>query len=87
MAKDDVYRTKKKDGVLVAPDFREKLIQNNPKYSSGYTNYEQYYTDLDGFWRTLYHSNPPKEYFERAYSDTTPNKHVYEYKECVLAEK
>lgn len=37
--------------------------QNNPDfYPTGYTGYEQYYTDMQGFWRQLY--NPEYEYEE-----------------------
>ena len=37
--------------------------QNNPDfYPTGYTGYEQYYTDMGGFWRQLY--NPEYEYDE-----------------------
>lgn len=36
-------------------DFLSKIAANNPKYCPlGYTGYEQYYTDIQGFWRTLY---------------------------------
>lgn len=36
-------------------DFLAKIAANNPKeYPLGYTGYEQYYTDMQGFWRDLY---------------------------------
>ena len=48
-------------------DFSGKLVINNPDhflaavaernpyyYGTGYTGYEQYYTDMQGFWRQLY---------------------------------
>lgn len=36
-------------------DFLYKLANNNKDYyPSGYTGYEQYYTDIQGFWRQLY---------------------------------
>ena len=36
-------------------DFYVKISKNNNKYyPDGYTGYEQYYTDMDGFWRQLY---------------------------------
>ena len=41
-----------------ADTFIQKLQENNPDYESlilyGRTGYEQYYTDLQGFWRYLY---------------------------------
>lgn len=37
-------------------DFTLKISQNNPShYPSGQTGYEQYYIDLEGFWRQLYY--------------------------------
>ena len=36
-------------------DFLYTVRKNNPiTCPSGYTGYEQYYTDIEGFWRTLY---------------------------------
>lgn len=36
-------------------DFYVMISKNNQEYyPSGYTGYEQYYTDMDGFWRQLY---------------------------------
>lgn len=35
-------------------DFLYNLAQANPQYPDGHTGYEQYYTDLEGFWRLLY---------------------------------
>ena len=41
-------------------DFLPTIAKNNPVfYPSGYTGYEQYYTDMQGFWRQLY--NPDAE--------------------------
>ncbi len=37
-------------------DFEVRLAANNtPLYPRGVTGYEQYYTDLEGFWRQLYY--------------------------------
>lgn len=42
-------------------DFVSRIAKNNPiDYPTGYTGYEPYYTDLDGFWRQLY--NPGLEW-------------------------
>lgn len=36
-------------------DFLSVIAKNNPDdYPTGYTGYEKYYTDLQGFWRQLY---------------------------------
>lgn len=40
-------------------DFDVVLHNNNPSYKFGKTGYEQYYTDMIGFWRLLY--NPSEE--------------------------
>lgn len=40
-------------------DFLYQVAQKNIGfYPSGQTGYERYYTDLNGFWRTLYDPNP-----------------------------
>lgn len=45
------------------PDYIQKISENNPKLlKNGKTGYEQYYTDLQGFWRQLY--NPDTIYDE-----------------------
>ena len=35
-------------------NYYSNLVSNNPDYVSGKTGYEQYYSDLLGFWRQLY---------------------------------
>ena len=35
-------------------DFYQLIAKNNPSFIDGHTGYEQYYTELLGFWRTLY---------------------------------
>ena len=35
-------------------DFFLRISNCNPDYINGRTNYEQYYTDIEGFWRELY---------------------------------
>lgn len=35
-------------------DFEARVAAANPHYPSGITGYEQYYIDLQGFWRDLY---------------------------------
>ena len=45
--------------VLSDPDDFLWLVSqlNRDKYPNGYTGYEQYYTDMQGFWRQLYNPN------------------------------
>ena len=41
-------------------DFRQRLIDANADdelYTNGITHYEQYYRDIEGFWRNLYNPN------------------------------
>ena len=43
--------------------FLSKIIQaNGDLYPTGITGYEQYYIDLQGFWRQLYNTNPEGNY-------------------------
>lgn len=37
--------------------FEERVARYNPEYPTGRTGYEQYYTDIYGFWRDLYYPN------------------------------
>lgn len=43
-------------------DFLFKLAAANPHYPTGRTGYEQYYTDMEGFWRDIYNSEPEPNY-------------------------
>lgn len=57
--------------LLTSPDtFLYEVGKRNPYYyPTGYTGYEQYYTDLQGFWRQLYNPNyvPVLKYSEGQY--------------------
>ena len=45
-------------------DFYTKLIRNNPHhYPTGMTGYEQFYTDIQGFWRQMYDPLPTVKYY------------------------
>lgn len=39
-------------------DYLIKIEEKNPEFIDGRTGYEQYYSDLQGFWRQLYNPNP-----------------------------
>ena len=43
-------------------DFLSRVAEMNPQYPDGHTGYEQYYIDLEGFWRLLYDPNPKIKY-------------------------
>ena len=36
------------------PDFEDRVFRNNPTFIGGKTGYENYYTDIFGFWRDIY---------------------------------
>lgn len=42
-------------------DFELRIIAVNPDYPTGRTGYEQYYTDIIGFWRKLYNPHIGEE--------------------------
>lgn len=39
-------------------DFLYRIENFNPTFTHGRTGYEQYYSDMQGFWRDLYNPNP-----------------------------
>lgn len=51
-------------------NFELKVGKANPEYPTGKTGYEQYYTDMEGFWRQLYDPSLPSEDY---YSDPSSN--------------
>ena len=58
-------------------DFLYNLAQANPQYPNGRTGYEQYYTDIEGFWRILYNPNPDIKYNIINYNNIVDNKNLY----------
>lgn len=51
-------------------DYELKIAENNaPLYSTGQTGYEQYYIDMQGFWRELYNLNPTEAEIADYYLD------------------
>lgn len=61
-------------------DFDVVLHNNNPSYKFGKTGYEQYYTDMFGFWRLLY--NPSEDADKEIYwIEKTENQSDEEFKE------
>ena len=63
------------DMVINNPDhfLAEVAERNIDMYPSGYTGYEQYYTDMQGFWRQIYNPDyvPQVEYASGYYSSAT----------------
>lgn len=68
----------------------ETLIrENNPDhYPTGYTGYEQFYLDIQGFWRQLYNLDPPPKYYQYLYdtNDTVREFTPLNDKEQVIEE-
>ena len=69
-------------------DFLAKVAQNNSLlYPTGYTGYEQYYTDINSFWRDLYdldyaaHGDYKVTYVTRSTFDSK-KKDIYRYIQC-----
>lgn len=54
-------------------DFLLNVFEKNPNFINGKTGYEQYYIDLEGFWRLLY--NPAADADENIYYKTGKNKY------------
>lgn len=49
--------------ILSVDNFLQEVAANNMDYyPTGYTKYEQYYTDMQGFWRQLYNPHPTISY-------------------------
>ena len=64
-------------------DFETLIAQNNPDfYPTGKTGYEQYYIDLEGFWRQLYRTKIDDEDADDFYQNNEEHpgwaKKVYE---------
>ena len=52
--------------------FEAKVAAANPDlYPTGKTGYEQYYTDMEGFWRQLYNPDYEAEYAARTFTEDT----------------
>ena len=68
----------------INPNYSELLEAANPgMVSNGRTGYEQYYTDVLGFWHYLYEPNQEiaiKEYARVSFNDATVNKYWYPWK-------
>lgn len=81
-------------------DFYKQIIQNNlnengmPLYPTGRTNYEQYYTDILGFWREIFspieitNKENKKGFFRQVLlSPNTYKRNTYYLKEDIEEEK
>ena len=71
----DYYKHNQEDEFLVTLARRNTIIDDNgEQYCScleGKTGYEQYYIDMEAFWRELYNPNPPISYTINGGSYTT----------------
>ena len=58
-------------------DFYTKLIRNNPyHYPTGMTGYEQFYTDIQGFWRQMYDPLPTVKYYQYYYGSGSDKEFI-----------
>ena len=64
--------------VRLAEANAAKNLGEESFYQNGVTGYEQYYTDLQGFWRQLYNPNP-EPYYEEFYVKN--DQDIFEYKD------
>lgn len=70
-------------------NFEYEIAQANPiDYPTGITGYEQYYTDLQGFWRQLYNPSPKDDEVDLYYTHPSDDhlywrKDVYEHPEAL----
>jgi hypothetical protein len=56
-------------------DFLLDIAEKNPQWPTGKTGYEQYYIDLEGYWRQLYDPNPDMDTMDITYEDITTVLH------------
>lgn len=58
-------------------DFYVNLIRNNAdEYPTGITGYEQFYTDMQAFWRDMYDPAPLKSFYEYYYGTDSEKQFV-----------
>ena len=68
-----------KNSNWTTDDFCLRVAAANPNlYPSGKTGYEQYYTDIQGFWRILYDPEPEASYEEIGASEVATNGDGYQ---------
>ena len=60
----------------IAENFTSLIARNNPNYyPTGYTGYEHYYVDMEGFWRELY--NPDCESIDNKPDNKLSDSTIY----------
>ena len=50
-------------------DYGVQITRYNPQWPTGKTGYEQYYIDLEGYWRLLYNPAPEMKIMDISYED------------------
>lgn len=66
---DDFYKHKEEI------DFYKKIEEANPQFINGKTGYEQYYEDIQGFWRQLYNPYPSLKEQDNYYPENNTDKY------------
>ena len=54
-------------------NFLYRVAENNPQYPDGHTGYEQYYVDMEGFWRQIYNPDSDNQEISK-YNQITINE-------------
>ena len=78
------YRKHYHDDDFLITLNNNNILNNEPLYEGGRTGYEQYYIDMEGFWRQIF--NPIIQY-DIVYSSTpSENEYYYHYENDKLIE-
>jgi hypothetical protein len=78
------YRKHYHDDDFLVTLNNNNILYNEPLYEGGCTGYEQYYIDMEGFWRQIF--NPIIQY-DIVYSSTpSENEYYYHYEDDKLIE-
>lgn len=83
------YQGYTQDDFLSVLQENNIIVENGQKvflYPGGYTGYEKYYIDMQGFWRDLYDPAAEPEYiydggYYESYNDYQNNTNIYEVKQ------
>lgn len=78
------YRKHYHDDDFLIDLNNNNILNNKPLYENGRTGYEQYYTDMEGFWRQIF--NPEVQYDIVYSSEPDLNEYYYHYENNILIE-
>ena len=78
------YRKHYHDDDFLVDLNNNNILNNHPLYEAGHTGYEQYYVDMEGFWRQIF--NPEVKYDIVYSSEPDPHEYYYHYENDNLIE-